>query len=251
VLEQATQAGFSWLKSQISIAWKLPWHNCHKEILWRLAVNGVPWAGGHDIGQTAPCACGQWVPPVHVDDKTRALAWREHCFWSCPVAQAVRDVLHSALPQGLPLHRAHVWLLQTPDTFAVRQDVWDIVCMAALTAMNFGKKILHARHREVLEADSSVAQPGLHQATLHDMWHGPSHDDTQSSQHVTHLQRAQARAVAEFWNVLQSFAFLHDGHYEGQWWGAGQRPSLPHRHPFLAGIPNLQGSVRVMVPDLL
>jgi hypothetical protein len=90
------------------MAWKLLWHNCHKEVLWRLAVHGVPWAGGHDIGRTTPCACGQGSPHVHADEKSRALAWREHCFWSCPVAQAVRDVLQSAPPEGMRLQRAHV-----------------------------------------------------------------------------------------------------------------------------------------------
>ena len=42
--------------------WQLPWENERKEVLWRLAVNGVPGAGGHDISQAGPCPC-VWAGP--------------------------------------------------------------------------------------------------------------------------------------------------------------------------------------------
>ena len=42
--------------------WQLPWENARKEVLWRLALNGVPGAGEHDISQAGPCPCG-WAGP--------------------------------------------------------------------------------------------------------------------------------------------------------------------------------------------
>jgi hypothetical protein len=66
------------------------------------------------------------------------------------------------------------------------------------------------------------------------------------------LQRAQARAVSEFWHGLHNFAFLHDGHHDGSDERTKWLPTVPThcRHPFLAGIPDLQGGVRVMAPDV-
>ena len=38
--------------------WRLPWENRYKEILWRLVVNGVRGAGGHDEGMALPMRRG-------------------------------------------------------------------------------------------------------------------------------------------------------------------------------------------------
>jgi hypothetical protein len=122
-----------------------------------------------------------------------------------------------------------------------------VVCLAAMSAMRFDMSVLYARHQEDLQASQQEHSAGPRQPTLHELWGLDSQGDVQDADQVSPVQRAQARAVAEFWAVLHSFAFLHDGHHEGQWWGAGQRPE---RHPFLASTNNLQGSLRVVVPGL-
>jgi hypothetical protein len=122
--------------------------------------------------------------------------------------------------------------------------------MAALTAMDVGKRKLFAKTREQEEQrqaqqhDASQRQP-----TLHELWGIPSQSDDDSSQDITPLKHAEARAIAEFWTVLNSFAFLHDNNHEGQWWAAGSRPPLSPTHPFLAGTAGVAGSVKVMVPN--
>jgi hypothetical protein len=106
---------------------------------------------------------------------------------------------------------------------------------------------------EASQQEHTAGRPASNQLqpTLQELWGIDTQDGVQDADQVAPVQRAQARAVAEFWAVLHSFAFLHDGqHYEGQWWGAGQRPPLPERHPFLASTKDLQGSLRVVVPGL-
>jgi hypothetical protein len=118
------------------------------------------------------------------------------------------------------LQRAHVWLLQSPHDFVVPQDVWEVVCLAALSAMRFGMTVLYARHMANLEAsqqEHSAGRTASNQPILHELWGIGTQDDAQDADQVSPVQQAQARAVAEFWAVLQSFAFLHDGHHEGQW----------------------------------
>ena len=66
--------------------WRLPWENCHKEILGRLAVDGVPYVGGPHAHQgfshlnARRCPCGA---VLHGPAPARA-----HYFWECPVAVA-------------------------------------------------------------------------------------------------------------------------------------------------------------------
>jgi hypothetical protein len=79
-------------------------------------------------------------------------------------------VLSSALTQDV--HRKHLWLAQAPD--GVQQCVWDVVALAALNAMERGRRYLRAKHPR-----------------------------------VTHLlERACTRAVADFWASLHDFAGL-------------------------------------------
>jgi hypothetical protein len=108
------------------------------------------------------------------------------------VALSVRHVLQSALPQGVRLQRAHVWLLQSPNDFVVRQDVWEVVCLAALSAMRFGMSVLYARHQEDLQASQQEHSAGPRQPTLHELWGLDSQGDVQDAAQVSPVQRAQA-----------------------------------------------------------
>ncbi|KAJ9519804.1 hypothetical protein QJQ45_013500 [Haematococcus lacustris] len=114
----ATQAqGEAWLASRLPTLWKLPRLNSSKEVMWRLAVNGVPCAGGLNIGMACPCG---WVPvrDPSLQGQARAdaqgSAMRRHTFWYCPVACAVVRELCRALPPAVHLHTAHVWLAMSP-----------------------------------------------------------------------------------------------------------------------------------------
>ena len=108
-------------------------------MLWRLAVNGVPAAGGHDISQAGPCPCGWAGPRQGSPPPQPAHVWREHCFWSFEEAKDVVHQLQEILQLGAPLARDSVWLVRAPPR--VHQCVWEPVCAAALDAMAFGRRI--------------------------------------------------------------------------------------------------------------
>ena len=137
-----------------------------KEVAWRLQVNGVKAAGGHDIAQA--CACGFHNPPPfprahprtrlstqelvdkELHAKTMALACKAHVFGTCPVAQAVLQVLRDALPAPLSslLQPADVWLLQLPQTdqpTAINPEAWSLTCALALYAMDRGHAYLFSQ----------------------------------------------------------------------------------------------------------
>ena len=116
---------------------RVPWASHHKEILWRLAVNGVPAAGGGGICFAAPCRCGAAVCPAGARDSS---VHRLHAFWSCPVAQAVCGVLRAGLP-GLSVERRHVWLLESPSP-VVNAVLWRVIALSALNAMHEGRRVL-------------------------------------------------------------------------------------------------------------
>jgi hypothetical protein len=78
------------LRSSLARIWRVQWDHLHKEVLWRLTVNGVSGAGGHDIscaGTLRACPYGWWPS---LDSPEPAQAWRKHAFWPCPVATTAR-----------------------------------------------------------------------------------------------------------------------------------------------------------------
>ena len=144
--------------------WKLrECPNRWKETAWRVQVNGVRAAGGHDIA--LPCPCG-WYPPPSLtrshprsrhtlasqaakdeDDRMRALACKAHVFGACPVAQDVLRVLQAGLPSSIAsaLTPPDLWLLRLPPSqlpHAVHEGVWSLVCALALHAMQRGHSSL-------------------------------------------------------------------------------------------------------------
>jgi hypothetical protein len=116
-------------------AWHLRWYNVHKETLWRLALDGVGQLGScHVRVPPPPCACGAAVDTP-----------RLHAFWDCPVAAALRAALDARL--GQPVSRAQLWLLLPPA--GVQQPVWDVVALAALSALEVGRRRLRSGHAPV------------------------------------------------------------------------------------------------------
>ena len=230
-----------WVGRVLRAAWRLPWHNVHKDTLWRMTVQGVQWAGGHGLAPVGrACGCG-WAPARALPVEARAAAWQEHCFWSCPVAQAVVAEVVRGLPPALwpVLHRSHVWLLHSPADHIV-SEVWHVVCLAALSAMRFGMRVLYARQRAAEEEQAENA--GLRQATLEELWGGMA-----QVQHIAPgasvLVSASRRAAGEFWAMLGEFVSVHDGSHT--WDGA---KGLPVGHAYIASRLGVPGSLRLRLP---
>ena len=209
--------------------WKVRWENRHKEVLWRLAVNGIPLAGNAHVRGVPPeaCGCGAY-PGGGAGSGSPCL----HHFWLCPVARAVVGVLEVHLAAAMlapapgggnravagrlraalrgspaamgpavprPLSRVALWLVRAPP--GCEQCVWDVVALAALSAVDRGRFTLRAASRRQGGSGSTVG-PGL----------GP-------------CAHAQVVAVADFWARLQGFAHL--GVPRAGWGAVGPT------HPFL------------------
>ena len=158
---------------------------------------------------------------------------------------------------GPALQRAHVWLCLNPCPPGVVQDsVWQVVCLAAVSAMEYGRRLLWALHYEAQHA--RAAGPRLRQPTLFEVWGidppvepvvRPGRDPPSVS------VRAQQGAQGFFWGRLQEFVRLQAG--SG---GRGRRSWPPGRrvlrasHPFLAHVPVMgsgrQRLVLTGLPDL-
>ena len=193
--------------------WQLPWENKRKEVLWRLTVNGVPGAGGHDISQAGPCPCGWAGPRRDSPPPQPAHVWREHCFWSCEVAKDVVHQLQEVLQLGVPLARDSVWLLRAPS--GVHQCVWEPVCAAALDAMAFGRRMLWAVHLNERPDDPQQTQITRFFPVL-------------SPRRPAPVVRAGRRAAARFWERLQDLAVLDEYPLKDRRW-----ESVSPGHPFL------------------
>jgi hypothetical protein len=209
--------------------WKLQWERRWMEALWRLAANGVPGAGGHGVDQRGPCPCG-WAGPAAEGVDERCRAWRHHHFWGCPVAQAVVEQVQRALPQP-PLQpqqlqpappqvlRDQVWLLRPPPS--VRTCVWEVVCVAVLDAMWYGRKLLWAL--ELARAQQQPVDPT--QRLITDFL--PIVGGVAPPAPPTVGECAAARSAARFWDVLESLVAL--GHVpKGQRW-----LEVAADHPFI------------------
>ena len=67
---------------------------------------------------------------------------RRHHFWDCVVAVSLREVISEALGPGVPLSRLQLWLVRPPVDVAA--PVWDVVCLAAIAALESGRQTLYA-----------------------------------------------------------------------------------------------------------
>lgn len=94
------------------------------------------------------------------------------------------------------------WLCQCPST-AVHAGVWDVVCLAAVHAMEVGRKRAWALHAAALEGGAAAGAPPA--------------------------EAARRAAVAAFWEVLADFAAT--GRPPPAWLDS---TTLSHTHPFLA-----------------
>ena len=186
VLSPTEATGLVNLQSTFQRMWSnLRWENLNKEIFWRLTVDGVPMFGNSHIRNrpAEPCVCGAFPhgpgPPSSP---------RMHHFWACTVAQEVVRVLESRCQCSVL--RQHLWLACPPASH-VQQCVWDVVVLAALSAIEAGRRYLHANH---------------------------------ASDPAAVCARAKVKAVADFWSRLQDFASL--GLPRKGWSGVGSAHPL-------------------------
>jgi hypothetical protein len=121
--------------------WKLKVPNTYKETAWRLTLNAFPTAARMRLS-SACVACGTAAPDVG------------HHFWQCTVAVAVRTEIEQQLvaagmrPRGGRVACSAVWLGRLPHV-RMHRFVWDLVCLAAIHAMNVGRSAAWAVSRGV------------------------------------------------------------------------------------------------------
>lgn len=101
-----------------------------------LVLNGV--ASAERFGRTAQrCGCNQV-----------AGAGRAHIFHECAAAQplftAIQTELSAALGSPVTLTRRHIWLAERPVQ-SMHQGIWDLVCLAAIAAMDRGRAFLYKK----------------------------------------------------------------------------------------------------------
>ena len=126
--------------------------NTYKETAWRLTLNAFPTAARMQLQSAACVACGAAVPDAG------------HHFWQCTVAVAIRSEIEHQLtaagmaPNGGRVACSAVWLGRLPHA-RMHRFVWDMVCLAAIHAMNIGRCAAWSVSRGVPAADvvSAVA----------------------------------------------------------------------------------------------
>jgi hypothetical protein len=115
--------------------WRVPWENGYKEVFWRLAGNGVRAAAACQRYFSVSCPCGVVGSGAQRDCERL----RQHAFWKCAIAQAVRTQVQSWLGGAL-LQQWHLWLVDPPPF--VCQIVWRVAVLAAIWAMEQVRKRL-------------------------------------------------------------------------------------------------------------
>ena len=166
------QAESARLSSTIHRLWgSVRWENANKEAYWRLTVDGIPLLGNSHMRNAAPARCGCGHFPI----AARTCPPRLHHFWHCRVAQAVVEQVEARV--GAPIRREQLWLGVCPP--GLEQCVWDVVVLAAVSAVETGRRFMAAGVR-----GASDAPPG------------------------GLAERAARRAVTDFWGRLQGFAAL-------------------------------------------
>jgi hypothetical protein len=179
------------------------------------------------------------------------------------VAAAVVAELQSALPAGCPpLTCAQVWLLQAPP--GMQPGVWGVVCAAALEAMERGRRTLWALSQSRLDSSQTlitsfflrvapgpgagaVAWPAAQAPAPPPLAPGPGAGSAAARAAAAAtaglVKKAQRRAAAWVWCILQDFAFLQGGAAAGS---PAAWQAVPPAHPFLA--PDSQGRPQLRLP---
>jgi hypothetical protein len=208
--------------------WLARWENLQKETLWRMAVDGAP-GGNSRVRFACPC-CGGNTPPG-LDSP------RIHCFWTCPVACAVIREVERALPlppHAQPLSRACMWLAKPPPAVpSLHAGVWQVVCMAALSAMEHGRRQAWRLHKEGERAAAQAAQRTAAAYARGTLLHALGRQAPAPPAPPPPppgggpAERAGKMAVQDFWSRLAELCALGKGL-------KGWRGHVGENHPFVA-----------------
>ena len=156
------------------------------------------------------------------------------------MAKAVRAQLELGLP-GVAVLRVHVWLLQAPAVPpGLCPRAWALVALAALAAMEHGRRHLYA-----LRVGPTWPDPG---PAGHRVLHGalpPFLFDGHVRQHIMAerdaiVARVSNAAAGRFWHLLQDFASAQGVAPRG--WAVGPE------HPFLRVAPG-DGRLQLRLPE--
>jgi len=136
-----------------------------------------------------------------------------------------------------PLRREEVWLLDPPlrpsrggpQQKRMHGGVWMVVCIAALTAMDMGRRALVAmrldREEERRRAEGRMQQGGGgRQQSLHEAWGLPVPPPPPPPPPLVPL--AASKAKARFWALLADFAELGQDHRSWSSLAAAEHPFL-------------------------
>lgn len=241
--------------------WKVRWDNHVKEVYWRLVLNGLATAERlHKPEQR--CLCAQPGPG------------RLHHFWECPVARAVADTVATQLvgpfalrPAGQVLTARHLMLMRPPDTVsdtalqpAIHEGVWQVVCLAAVAAMDVGRRATakwYVRRQEQQRQQRAVAPLPPDQQLITDFFMGQPPSAAEQQQQVAAAAAAQQQVAAElaaeqqafeverqpllaeavlaaparFWELLADFVEV--GTPPDAWVASGHERQVPRAHPFI------------------
>jgi hypothetical protein len=206
---EAQQAEFAAL---LAGAWKLRWENEQKEVLWRVAVDGVRGGNSRLRPFKCPCSGGDALEL----ELAAGCSPRAHCFDDCAVARAVhweveRTLLASTIAQ--PLTRACLWLAQPPAP-SVHAGVWQVVCMAALSAMAHGRRQawrLHYTARREADRAAAASAARYGPGTLMHFWRVPPPPLPPAPAAVELVAEAGRLAVLDFWGRLADLCALGKG----------------------------------------
>jgi hypothetical protein len=193
--------------------WSLPWENKYKEILWRLAVNGVAMYGSARYmadQPPLPCLCGT------------GLVSRTHHYWECPIATAVMQEVQLGWKPATTtttvagsITREQLWMLHAPHR--TTHDIWQVVVLAALNAMDAGRRRL-----------TSICMTAREQHHRHPTQQ-PQATQARISATAEQLQLACVFATERFWSNLRDFAVLNHHRPPKRW--VSQLSESP-AHPF-------------------
>jgi hypothetical protein len=247
----AVDVGCHKLLSCLRSVWRyVKWDNFLKEVYWRLTLDALPTAQRmHQPGAT--CLCDALMPG------------RQHHFWDCPIAQAVVQSIVEQLPDawcarshGLcPLTQQHIWLMSPPaGSRHLHAKLWQVVSLAAINAMDCGRKAANDLQRQLHIQQSSQLQPPLqvqtqpNQTQITQFFQPVALSAAQQQHRQLVLQRrtiveqqrlqqqhqakqnmllqAKQRAVAKFWQLLVDFVILNPCPSQGF-------DSIPHDHPLV------------------
>jgi len=237
------------------VVWRhIKWDNALKEVFWRLVLDALPTAQRlHNLESV--CVCNDVAPGRH------------HHFWHCPVARGVVQTIIDQLPSSWcsrsqpaasPVQQKHIWLLQPPPgPRKLHPKVWMVVCLAALNAMDCGRKaandLMRQWHLQQTASDlppAAAAPPDqscitrffapaalTHAQQQHRQRVHQRQDQQQQQlrqQHAQERQQAMMRllaeaklkAIARFWQLLADFVILNPVPGNGF-------DDLPNDHPFI------------------